>query len=207
MRPDDRLGEVLQSERLNAALAWLLVAFVGLVVVASLVRGNALWAGFALAVLALAVLPPLVFRRVDVMLPWEVLLLAALPLVGRVFTTVPLTGRFVGYLAVAALALIIAVELNAFTTVEMTPGFAVFFVVVATLAAAGVWAVARWQADVWLGTAFLLDPALTPEAIETRLMWEFIYSTLAGVAAGVVFERYFRRRDRIRRQLPVEVGR
>ena len=121
------------------------------------------------------------------------------------FTTVPLTSRFVAYLAVAALALVLAVELDAFTTVEMTPGFAVLFVVVATVATAGVWAVVRWTLDVTLGTTFLLDPSLTPVQAETRLMWEFVYSTLAGAVAGVVFEGYFRRRDRAVRHLPEEV--
>ena len=197
MAVDGRLGEVLETEGTNAILAWLLVAFVGLVVVGNVLTGQVLWAGFALALLVLAVIPAVAFRRVRVMLPWEVLLLAALPLVSRTFTTVPITGRFVTYLAVASLALVIAVELHAFTTVEMTPGFAVLFVVVATVAAAGVWAVARWLADSWLGTGFLLTPGVDPTVIETGLMWEFVYSTLAGIAAGVLFEAYFRRRDRV----------
>lgn len=196
MTTDGRLGEVLETQGRNALLAWLLVCFVGVVVAGNVIAGRVLWAGFALAVLLLAVIPPVAFRRARVMLPWEVLLLAALPLVSRTFTTVPMTGRFVTYLAVASLALVIAVELHAFTPVEMTPGFAVLFVVVATVAAAGVWAVVRWLADTWLGTGFLLTPGVEPELIETGLMWEFVYSTLAGIAAGVLFEVYFRRRDR-----------
>ena len=201
MAADGRLGEVLETERGNALVAWLLVGFVGLVVVGNLVRGNVLWAGFALVVLALALVPAAAYRRATVMLPWEVLALAVLPLAGRAFTTVPITGRFVTYLAVAALALVIAVEFHAFTSVEMTPGFAVFFVVVTTMATAGVWAVVRWLADVSLGTTFLLDPALSEDVIETQLMWEFVYSTLAGAAAGVIFEAYFRRRGRTRRRV------
>ena len=197
MAADGRLGEVLETEGTNAIIAWFLVAFVGLVVVGNILTRQFLWAGFALVALILAVIPPLAFRRARVMLPWEVLLLAALPLVSRTFTTVPITGRFVTYLAVASLALVIAVELHAFTPVEMTPGFAVLFVVVGTVAAAGVWAVARWLADSWLGTGFLLTPGVDPDLIETGLMWEFVYSTLAGVAAGILFEAYFRRRGHV----------
>ena len=207
MAADGRLGDVLETERANALVAWLLVGFVGLVVVGNGLRGDLLWAGFALAVLALALVPAVAYRRATVMLPWEVLALAVLPLAGRAFTTVPITGRFVTYLAVAALALVIAVELHVFTPVEMTPGFAVFFVVVATMATAGVWAVARWLADVSLGTSFLLDPALTDAEISTRLMWEFVYSTLAGVAAGVIFEAYFRRRERVQERIAEGVRR
>lgn len=202
---DDRLRDALETERWNALLSWILVGFVGVVIAGSLARADVLWAGFALVVVALAVVPPLAHRRAVVMLPWEVLAIAVLPLVGRSFTTVPLTGRFVTYLAVAALALVIAVELNAFTRVEMTPGFAVLFVVIATMATAGTWAVIRWLIDVTFGTAFILDPSLPEQAIEDRLMWEFVYSTVAGVVAGVVFEGYFRRRGRTARRLPEEV--
>lgn len=202
---DERLRAVLETQRGNAVLSWALVGFVGLVVLRSYLVGDILWAGFALVVLVLAVVPALLHRRAVVMLPWEVLAVAALPLVGRSFTTVPFTGRFVTYLAVAALALVIAVELNAFTRVEMTAGFAVLFVVIATMATAGTWAVARWLLDATFGTAFLMDPALTHAEIENRLMWEFVYSTLAGAAAGVIFEGYFRRRGRPDRRLPEEV--
>lgn len=189
-----RLGNVLETERRNALLAWVLVGFVGLVVVGNLLHGDVLWAGFAIAILVLALVPAVAFRRAAVMLPWEVLLLAVLPLVGQTFVTVPITGRFVTYLAVAALALVIAVELHVFTPVEMTPGFAVSFVVVTTIATAGVWAVVRWLLDISLGTSFLLYPGLSPPAVETQLMYEFGYSTVAGVVAGVIFEAYFRRR-------------
>lgn len=201
----DRLDAVLETARSNAVLSWVLVGFVALVVAGSLLGGDLLWAGFALVVLVLSVVPAAVHRRIDVMLPWEVIGLAALPLVGRVFTTVPLTGRFVTYLAVAALALVIAVELDAFTAVEMTAGFAVLFVVVTTVATAGVWAIVRWSLDVTLGTTFMLAPSVPQLVVETQLMWEFIYSTLAGAVAGVVFEGYFRRRDRTIRHLPEEI--
>ena len=201
----ERLGSVLDDRRVNAVVGWLVIGFVGSVVVASIVTGDLLWAGFAAVVAGLALVPTAVHRDPTIMLPWEVLVLAALPLIGRTFATVPLTSQFATYLAVAALALIIAVELHLFTPVLMTPSFAVLFVVVATMATAGLWAVVRWSLDVLLGTAFLLDPALTEAAIETGLMWEFVYSTAAGVVAGVVFEGYFRRRARLEDRVPEEV--
>jgi cyanophycinase-like exopeptidase len=36
-------------------------------------------------------------------------------------------------------------------------------------------------------------------------MWDFVAATGAGVLAGVVFDRYFRRRARVERRLPDEV--
>ncbi len=188
----------MESRRANAVVGWALVAFLGLTAVAELVGGDVIWAGFIAAVAALAVLPALAYRGPQVMLPWEVVALASVPVVGRALVAgqtvggVTLTGRVTTYLAVAAVALIIAVELDVFTPVRMNFTFAVFFVVVATMAAAGVWAVVKWLADLYLGTSLLLTGAPEHE-IEAALMWDFVAATAAGLLAGVVFEYYFRR--------------
>ncbi len=102
------------------------------------------------------------------------------------------TGRVSTYLAVAAIALIVAVELDVFTPVRMNHSFAVFFVVIATMAAAGVWAVVQWLSDLYLGTRLLLNGR--PEhVVEAGLMWDFVAATVAGIGAGVVFAYYVRR--------------
>jgi hypothetical protein len=189
------LGAVVEGRRFNAAVGWLMIGFLFVVVGESLPE-DLLWAGFASGVAALAVLPPLVYRNPFVMLPWEVLVLAALPTLGRSFATVALTSDLAMYLAVAAVALIIAVELHLFTPVSMTPGFAVLFVVIATMATAGIWAVTRWLSDLWLGTRFFHPVGVSEAVVEAGLMWEFVFSTVAGVVGGLVFQLYFRRRGR-----------
>lgn len=198
------IGAVVTDHRLNAVASWLVVAFLALVVAESLLDGDLLWAAFTTVLAALAVVPPVAYRDPRVTLPWEVLVLAALPVIGRSFATLPLTNALATYLSVAAVALLVAVELHTFTRVRMSPGFAVLFVAVATMATAGVWAVARWAADLGLGTAYLLDPALTEAEIHTGLMWEFTYSTAAGLAAGGIFEGYFRRHARVGARTPAE---
>ena len=75
-----------------------------------------------------------------------------------------------------------------FTSLRVKPWFAVVLVVMTTMATAAAWAILRWNADRLLGTNFLT----TNEA----LMIEWIYVTLAGIAAGLLFEAYFRRRGR-----------
>ena len=197
--------DLLGDQRTNAIMAWLVVGLILAAVAGSVIEGEPLWGIFTAALAVVTLLPPLSYRNVDVMLPWEIVLLAALPVVGRLFATVPVTGSLATYLSVAAIALIVAVELQLFTPVKMTARFAVVFVGVATMATAGVWAVVRWSADRLLGTAFILDPALSEHAIEEALMWEFVASTLAGIGAGVLFALYISRKVGTTR-LPEEVA-
>lgn len=200
-----QLGSLLADRRRNAVAAWVLVAFLAVVVAGNALGGDPLWAGFVSVVLALTVVPPVANRDWTVMLPWEVLVVATLPVLGRSFATMELTSDLAVYLSVAALALVVAVELHSFTPVRMTYRFAVFFVVVTTMATAGTWAVVRWSLDVLLGTQFLLQPGVDERAIHDELMLEFVFSTVAGLVGGIAFELYFRRFARLEERLPVEV--
>ena len=209
--PQAGLTDVIEGRRLNAALGWVIMLLVLASTGNALTTGDLVWACFTLAVVVLAAVPAIAYRNVQAMLPWEVLLLASLPVVGRTFIVdqtiggITLTGRVTTYLAVAAVALIIAVELDVFTPVKMNYSFAVLFVVVTTMAAAGVWAVVQWLSDVYLGTQFLLD-GRPEDVIEAALMWDFVAATVAGAAAGILFEFYFRRRTRADERLPEGVG-
>jgi hypothetical protein len=191
------LDALFSDRRYNAALGWLFAAVLLGVAGEEAIAGDLLWAAFAGGVAVLVILPAVAYRNSLVMPPWEVVGLAALPVVGRAIASFQLTSNLATYLSVAAIALLVAVELHAFTPVRMTIGFAVLFVVVTTMATAGVWAVVRWLSDVWLGTGFI--------GSEKAVMWEFVNSTGAGVVGGVVFEFYFRRRVRPDRRLPTEV--
>jgi len=178
--------EVLfRDRRRNTVLFWLTVAVLVVFAAAELAVGDLLSAAFAAGVAALAVVVPVTYRSVTVTLPWEIVVLASVPTVGR--GLVSGSGAVViTYLAVAAVALMIAVELHAFADgVSMSYGFATVFIVVTTLAAAGLWAIARWLGGLYLGTPPLTD--------ETRLMWEFVGSTVAGGLAGLVLRSYFDR--------------
>ncbi|WP_424016500.1 hypothetical protein ACOZ4N_11400 [Halorientalis pallida] len=187
------LDAVVSHDRTNARRSWTVVGFLALVAVGGVLAGSILLATLVATVVALALVPPVAYRDRRATLPWELLLIAALPVFGDVFAQPWLAATPLIYVAVAAVALVVAVELHIFTTVRMPPTFAVLFVVVTTMAVAGVWAVGRWLVDLTLGTHFLLDPALTGDEIETRLMWEFVHAAAAGLFAGVLFEWRFRR--------------
>ncbi|MFB6084931.1 MAG: hypothetical protein ABEJ94_11880 [Halorientalis sp.] len=187
------LDAVVRHERTNARRSWAVVGFLSLVAVGGALSGSILLATLVAAVVALALVPAVAYGDRRATLPWELLALPALPVFGDVFVQPWLSSTPLIYAAVAAVALVVAVELHLFTTVRMTPTFAVLFVVATTMAVAGIWAVGRWLVDLALGTHLLLDPSLTGDEIETRLMWEFVYAAVAGLFAGVLFEWRFRR--------------
>ncbi|MBV0902841.1 hypothetical protein KTS37_13685 [Halomicroarcula salina] len=187
------MERLLRTDSVNARLSWLLLAFLAVASVSGIAAGELLPWLLVAVVLGLALVPALAYRDLGAMLPWPLLLLASLPVLGTVFARPWLSSGLVTYVAVATIALVVALELHLFTPVLMTPRFAVLFVVVTTMGVAGVWAVGRWLADLYLGTQLLLDPTLTDAEIESRLMWEFVYSATAGAVAGLVFEWGFRR--------------
>ncbi|WP_224335114.1 hypothetical protein [Haloprofundus halobius] len=205
------LSHVVENERTNAVVGWVFVAVFCVAGVGELLTGELVQAGFVLATAGLAVVPAVAYRDPRAMLPWEVLALAVLPVVGQAVVGgqtidgVTLSGRVVRYFAVAAVALVVAVELDVFTPVRMNYSFAVLFVAVTTMAAAGVWAVVQWLSDLYLGTEFLLD-GRPEDVVHTAMMWDFVAATLAGVGAGLLFEFYFRRRSHARERLPATLS-
>ncbi|WP_058366920.1 hypothetical protein [Haloparvum sedimenti] len=197
---DDVLASLFRDTRRNAAIGWMIVALTVLTLGESVITLDYQWSLLSGTVLAVMLLPPLARRDRRVMLPWELLLLAALPVAvrGALTPTVEL-GTFATYLSLAALALLIVVELDMFSRMRVTHWFAVALVVVTTLSSVALWTIVRWNLDRTIGTSYLAD--------NETLMVEFAWVTVAGLAAGVLFDLYFRRRDRVlRRRLQTEEG-
>lgn len=186
--PDDQLEALFTDSRRNALVGWLIVVlFVG-AIFESLTEGDWSWLVVVLTTLVVVIVPPILRRSPWVMVPWELLAIASIPIslrTIRVTTTTPV----VTYLSIAALALLISAELHVFGPITITHWFAVVSVAMTTLAVAGLWAVLRVHLDRWLGTATLVD--------NTALMIEFAWAAVAGVLAGGLFAAYFH--DRVRR--------
>lgn len=176
------LGGLAGSRSVNAVLGW---ASVGLMAFGSFqsLRSNAvLWAVFTVGLLVVSLLPPWSAGRWSVMAPWPLLLIPAVAALGGGYGVYP---EITGYVAVAALALLGAVELDAFTSAEMSRRFAVGFAVLTTLAVQGLWIVAQYYSDMWLGTHFLRS--------QRELQVDIVIVTAIGLAMGVLFEWYFAR--------------
>jgi hypothetical protein len=176
--------EGVEPRRRNAVLARVLIACLAAATANSVVEGDLLWAGLGVATIVVVLVPVVAYRLPTAMLPWEVLLFATVPLVSESFDVL-LPRSVATFLVVPALALAVAVEFDAFTPIEMSPGFAVAFVVTSTMATAGAWAVVKWVADLALGTQYLGD---LPET-----MWTMVAATGAGLVTGAIFVAYLRR--------------
>ena len=184
----DAAGGIVARRR-NAVVTWVLLACIAIGAVVSSSRGDFLWTGLGLASISVAVVPVAAYRRWSATLPWEVSLFVAVPYVLQSFDLL-LPRSVAAFLVVPALALAISVEFDAFTVVEMSPGFAVLFVVTTTMSAAGAWAVVQWTADLALGMENLRGLY--------HVMWSLAAATGVGLLAGFLFAVYFRRVDRQR---------
>lgn len=185
-RADDLLLVLFRNSRINAILGWVIVGILLVVFIESLLDFDWLWMLFVGVAGGIVLIPPIANRDVRVMLPWELLVLAMLPILVRGIFAGQI-GTFSTYLSIASLALIITAELHMFSELQVTHWFAIGLVVLATLATVAVWTIIRWNADQYLGTNYLTD--------NTALMLEWLYVTLAGLAAGVIFDVYFKERD------------
>jgi dolichyl-phosphate-mannose--protein O-mannosyl transferase len=178
-------------------VSWLLLGLGFLAGVGGGLVTGPLWSVFAVVIVLLGLIPPVAYRSRYVMLPWEVLAMAALPLIGIALGAQRLSSQFVSYLAIAAVGLVIVVELDSFTSIRMSPGFAIVLVVAATMAASALWAMLEWYAAIFFDQSFTLT--------NDELMIEFIYAALAGVIGGVLFRTYFRRYVSASKRVPKEL--
>ena len=173
-----------RAGRTNALIGWVLLAAVVVSGVHSLLTRQFLWSGFEVLFVVLAALPAAVSGDWRVLVPWPLLLVGAVAFVGQ---SLGFHQELTGYTAVAAFALVAVGELETFTAVEMSSRFAVSFAALTTMAIQGVWTVARFFSDQWLGSDYVQSQA--------QIQWDFVYVTLVAVVVAAAFELYFRETD------------
>lgn len=154
----------------------------------SFLYASRLWGLLAIFV-ALLVAAPTVSQRNMRTIPWELVALVSLIFVQKILGSKFVDPMTLNYLSAAGIALILVVELDEFTEFSTNSFFAIFITAVSTVAVAGFWAVARWISDIYLNTTLI--------ATEHELMVEFTAATVAGITAGLLFQYYFKERDRI----------
>ncbi|MDY6788632.1 MAG: hypothetical protein SVV03_01580, partial [Candidatus Nanohaloarchaea archaeon] len=134
----------VQDSRINAIISWILVVFLAASILHHAFTYQPSWALISLLVLSLVVVPPVSKWDLEKMIPWEILLLATLPLMGHALgVNLPASSLFY-YISVASTALIITVELHMFTDIKMADWFIVLFIATSTLAVSAIWVIIRW---------------------------------------------------------------
>jgi hypothetical protein len=179
------LQEALGTDRANAVAVWVVTA--GLLAAATYQAwlGEWLWTALALAAVGLTAVPAVAYRDPRTTPPVWVPLLAAAPLVVRPYQPF---AHLATYTAIAVLALMTAVNLNALTEVELSRRMGVLFVVTTTMGLSGLWVMLVGLGDMFLGTNHVAGMG--------ELNREFVASVLTGLVGGAVFERYFHHVER-----------
>jgi hypothetical protein len=170
--------------RTNATVGWVLLGVVAVSAVHSALTRQFLWSGFEFLFVVLAALPAAVSGDLRVLVPWPLLLVGAVALVGQ---SLGFHQELTGYTAVAAFALVAVGELEAFTSVEMSKRFAVAFAALTTMAIQGIWTIVRFYSDQLLGTEYIQSQA--------DVQWDFVFVTLVALVFSGAFELYFKQAD------------
>lgn len=168
------------NERIHIITGWLLIGIMVVGAVESFLTRSLLWSGFTLLLVAVAVLPALATQNVRAIVPWPLLFAAAVAVIARATNFYVETA---GYLAIATLALVVVVELDMFTPVELGRRFAVAFGVLTTMAIEALWIIAQFVSDLWLGSDFLTT--------QTELQEDIVIVTVMGFVVGGLFYWYF----------------
>lgn len=186
------LASYFSRSHRNAILSWLFVAILVGAVVAGVYFDSPEVVLFSVVAVVVIAGPAAKFRDLRMVAPWYFVALVCLPILIEAFVPITLATDIVPSLAVATLGLLITVEVDRFTSLRLVPWFAVTLTVLLTLSMAGLLNILRWSSDVVFSTTFLLD-GRSVDAVNAAVMIEFIYATVAGLLAGVIFHMYFRR--------------
>lgn len=187
---------------LEAMLSWVASLVLFFSTVYSFLKMDILWVAYGITTLSLYVLPIVATRNAFNALPWEMTLLLTLPMLlhisagsDRLLTSVSwwkdLTDLAFAF-SLATIGFLLTVELQIFTTIRMNRPFAIFFVVMFTLAVAGFWSVGEFIGDKIEGTDHL--------GSNRAVMMSFVWTFVGGIIMGFVYYLYLRATPRKRRQ-------
>lgn len=167
---------------MDAVVGWIATGAVALSAVAGLFAGADLWAAFSLVVAVVVAVPALATRDRSAMVAWP---LTSLTAGATVASVAGFYGEITGHIALASLAFLAVVELDAFTAVDLSRRFVIVFGVLTTMALQAVWIVAQFYTDRWFGSEFL--------STQTELQWDMVTVTVVGAVLGGLCEWYFAR--------------
>lgn len=162
--------------RTNAWLGWVFVALIAIGAIVAFVLGTPVWSLFAVCTAVVISMSAVSLRDWTALPPWPLVALsscATLAVLGG------LHREFAVFLTIVAVALVIVIQLQVFTAVELTGRFAIFFAVLVTMALEAVWIMAQSASDTFLGTRLIESQA--------QLQWQMVYVTAIALLVGILY--------------------
>ena len=191
-----------RDKMIEAELSWIASMVLFYATVYVVLKVDVLWIAFGIAALSLYVLPIVSMRDPFRALPWEMTLLLSLPLLLRISAGSNTLNESLAWwddftslafaFSLATLGFLLTVELQMYTEVRMNRPFAVFFVVMFTIAVSGFWQIGEYVGDV----AFDTHNQVSNGSVMGTLLWGLV----GGVLMGVVYAAYIRAMSEHRRR-------
>jgi hypothetical protein len=167
-----------------------------------LLKFDVLWVFFGITALSLYVLPIVSIRDPFKALPWEMTLLVTAPIIIHISAgSQTLNENFAWWddftdlafaFSISTLGFLLTVEVQMYTTVKMNRAFAVFFVVIFTLAVGGFWQVGEFIGDRVYDTHY--------QGSNTDVMMMLVWNLIGGIIMGLVYALYMRAMSENRRK-------
>jgi len=181
------------NQLLEAQLSWIasLVLFFSTVYV--VLKVDVMWIVFGTAAICLYVLPLVTIRNPFRVLPWEMTVLLAAPLLLHISAGAQSMNRFAWWddltslafaLALSTIGFLLTVELVMYTSVRMNKSFAVLFVIMFTLGASGFWEIGEYINDEFFGSSYVKS---NYDAM-TTLLW----TSIGGILMGLFYALYLK---------------
>ena len=181
-----------RREFAETAASWTMAVALLFVSVKLSLDFQAIWMFFGFLAIVLYVTPMLRFRNPFKVPPWEIVLLILVPAVIHVSQGDQPLGSYTGVwrdiyaiaisLGLATLGFLMMAELEMYTVLKVNRAFAGLFVVIFTMAVAGVSMV----------VVFLADKLYDQESLSTNgvVMGFFIYTFVVGIVMAIAYDVY-----------------
>lgn len=181
-----------RREFAETAASWTMAVALLIVSVKLSLDFQAIWMFFGFLAIVLYVTPMLRFRNPFKVPPWEIVLLILVPAVIHVSQGDQPLGSYTGVwrdiyaiaisLGLATLGFLMMAELEMYTVLKVNRAFAGLFVVIFTMAVAGVSMV----------VVFLADKLYDQESLSTNgvVMGFFIYTFVVGIVMAIAYDVY-----------------
>lgn len=190
----EKAPRVPVERMLEAEVSWACSLVLLALTIYAIYKFDVLWAVLGIASLALYLLPILSMLDPFKAIPWEITVILAAPMILHYSGSSQALTQNVGWwgdfsslalaFSLSTIGFLMTVELQMYTNVRMNRPFAVVFVILFTLAAAGFWEVGLYLGDLHYGT----HHQGTNEDVMMTLVWVLV----GGILMGLFYTLYLR---------------